>query len=268
MDTTLPPHEQRLLLATVVGREPGACRPGELSDDESRRFDALVARRLAGEPLQHLTGEAYFRYETVAVGPGVFIPRPETEVMTGWALDWLGEHGGRRVVELCAGSGAISLALAHERPGLQQWAVEISDDALPWLERNLAGTGVDVVHADMADALRELDGTVDLVVCNPPYIPIDAWDSLPPDVRDHDPHLALLSGDDGLDAMRVLARVAARLLRPGGAVCAEHAEVQHVSAVQIFVDAGYAEVRDHQDLTRRWRFVTATHRGNNERIRP
>jgi release factor glutamine methyltransferase len=186
----------------------------------------------------------------------VFVPRPETETMAGWCLEQV--RTGSRVVELCAGSGAISKSLAIEGPALDQWALELSPDAVSYLAANLAGTEVRVVEGDMAEGLHELDGTVDLVVVNPPYVPLDAWESVPVDVRDHDPELAVFSGADGLDALRVVADVAARLLRPGGLLAAEHAEVQHADVVELYARHGrFDTVRDHQDLVGRWRFVTA-----------
>jgi release factor glutamine methyltransferase len=240
-----------------LGRLPIA---PDLSDAQVVAFDAAVARRCAGEPLQHITGVAWFRTTSLTVGPGVFVPRPETETMTGWCLEHL--EPGQRVVELCAGSGAISKALAVEGAGYEQWAVELAPDAVSYLIGNLSGTDVRVVEADMAEALPELDGTVDLVVVNPPYVPLDAWESVPADVRDHDPELAVFSGADGLDAMHVVARVAARLLKPSGLLAAEHAEVQHEQVVGLFARHGsYDTVRDNQDLVGRWRFVTARRRG-------
>ena len=173
-----------------------------------------------------------------------------------WCLEQV--RTGSRVVELCAGSGAISKALAIEGPALDQWALELWPDAIPYLVANLDGTDVRVVEGDMADGLHELDGTVDLVVVNPPYVPLDAWESVPADVRDHDPELAVFSGVDGLDALRVVADVAARLLRPGGLLAAEHAEVQHEPVVELYARHGrFDTVRDHRDLVGRWRFVTA-----------
>jgi release factor glutamine methyltransferase len=137
-------------------------------------------------------------------------------------------------------------------------AVELDEQAHGWAVRNLAGSGVDLRQGDMAEAFTDLDGTVDVVVCNPPYIPLEAYESVAAEARDHDPALALWSGDDGLDAMRVLERVAGRLLRPGGVVGAEHAEVQAESAPAVFVGTGrWADVRDHRDLAGRPRFVTA-----------
>ena len=255
-----PGPDARLLVAHVLGLRPGELMlVDEVSDEARAAVDALVERRAAGEPLQHLTGEAYFRRETLAVGPGVFIPRPETEVMVGWALDRLAARpdGERRVVELCAGSGAITAALTGELGGLDAHAVEISPEAFGYLERNLAGRGVGLVLGDMGDAFGELDGTVDLVIANPPYVPAGHRNLLPSDVVDHDPGIALFSGADGLDALRVVAAVAARLLRPGGLVTAEHDE-SHAPAVRaLFAEAGFLDVATHDDLARRPRFVTA-----------
>lgn len=258
--------EARTLVAHVLGVEPSRLHTAPDADAAARdRLAGLVRRRLDGEPVQHLTGRAWFRTTSVAVGPGVFVPRPETEVMTGWALERLAErpaHPAPVVVELCAGSGAVSLALATEHPGVDLTAVELSGEAVAYLRRNLAGTDADVVHADMADTPSHLDGRVDLVIANPPYVPLASWADLPADVRDHDPVLALVSGQDGLDAMRVVAGVAARLLRPGGWVCAEHAEVQADSAPAVFVGhGGYERVADHRDLAGRPRFVTARRAG-------
>jgi release factor glutamine methyltransferase len=138
------------------------------------------------------------------------------------------------------------------------YAVELDPAAHAWAERNLVGSGVDLRLGDMEDSFPELDGRVDVVVCNPPYIPLDAWESVAEEARDHDPHLALFSGADGLDAMRVLERRAALLLRPGGVVGAEHAEVQAESAPAVFAASGrWDNIRDHLDLAGRPRHVTA-----------
>ena len=261
-----PGGDTRQLLAHVLELEPGRLLlVDRISADARDRFLDLVSARAQRVPLQHLTGFAYFRHERIEVGPGVFVPRPETEVMTGWALDqlkvWAAAGEQPLVVELCAGSGAISRSLVHELPGLRVHAVELSEDAALWAARNLTGTGVDLHVGDMATALPELDATVDLVIANPPYIPLEAYESVTPEVRDHDPMVALFSGEDGLDAMRVVARVAGRLLRDGGLVCAEHAEVQEQSAPTVFTASGlYASVRDHRDLSGRPRYVTATRR--------
>lgn len=283
-----PDSDARQLLAHVLDVEPSRLLMVEaISDAQRAQFEALLDKRVQRVPLQHLTGLAYFRHERINVGRGVFVPRPETEVMTGWAIQRLREMALRQaqgampaqgtmpaqgaaqgtalrqaqgavVVEVCAGSGAIAKSIAAEVPGVVVHAVEVSESAAGWAARNLADTGVHLHVADMATALPELDGSVDLVIANPPYIPLAAYESVPPEVRDHDPVLALFSGADGLDALRVVARVAARLLVDGGVVCAEHAEVQAGSAPAIFAGSGaFSVVRDHLDLAGRSRFVTA-----------
>ncbi len=252
--------EARTLLGHAAGVEPSRLALlAEVADDAAAAYATLLERRAAGEPVQYLTGRAWFRTVEVAVAPGVFIPRPETEVMTGWAIDRLADLSGEPVVvELCAGSGAISAAIAAERPGCRQYAVELSTIACRLAEQNLAGTGVALAEGDMADAFPDLNGTADLVIANPPYIPLEAWEHVAADVRTHEPELALFSGADGLDALKVVARVAARLLRPGGWVCAEHAEVQSESVVGVFAGVGaFTQVADHTDYNDRPRYVTA-----------
>ncbi len=222
-------------------------------------FEALLVRRAAREPLQHLTGTAAFRHLELEVGPGVFVPRPETELLAGWAIDRAREMGRAPVVvDLCTGSGAIALSVATEEPEAIVHAIELDPDAHAWATRNTTGSAVDLRLGDMADAFPELDGTVDVVVCNPPYIPLEAFATVAPEARDHDPALALWSGDDGLEAIRVLEATARRLLRPGGWVGSEHADVQGESAARIFLDSGrWTEVRDHPDLAGRARYLTA-----------
>lgn len=258
-----PQADARQLLAHVLDLEPARLLLVDtVTPADAALFSELVARRADREPLQHLTGRAWFRHVSVAVGPGVFVPRPETEAMTGWAIDQLAAMVGTRpdpvVVELCTGSGVIAKALADEVSAARVHAVELSEQALGYATDNLAGTEVDLRAGDMADAFPDLDGSVDLVIANPPYIPLDAYESVAPEVRDHDPTVALFSGADGLDALRVVAGVAARLLRPSGLVCVEHAEVQAAAVVEVFVAAAdFDQVRDHEDLTGRPRFVTA-----------
>ena len=271
-----PAVDARLLLAHVLHVDPGRLLlDPEIGDVDRERFDELVRRRAARVPLQHLTGVASFRHRELAVGPGVFVPRPETEVMTGWAIDRLREAiaAGRtpRAVDLCSGSGAIAGALATEAAPTTVVAVELSSDAAAYAERNLAGTGVELVVADLADALPDEIGTVDLVIANPPYIPLDAYASVPAEVRDHDPAEALFSGADGLDEIRVLVGVAARLLVDGGLLCFEHADVQGEAAPAVVLATGdFHTVRDRLDLAGRPRFVTAvrcSRRSEGERAR-
>jgi release factor glutamine methyltransferase len=254
-----PEHDAAELLAHVLGTTRSRLPLVDVVPvDRAAAYDALVSRRAAREPLQHLTGLTHFRHVELEVGPGVFVPRPETELLAGWAIEQALLVESPVVVDLCTGSGAMAKAIADEVPGARVHAVELDEPAHAWAERNLAGTGVDLRRGDMADAFGDLAGTVDVVVCNPPYIPLDAWESVAAEARDHDPHLALFSGDDGLDAMRVLERRAALLLRPGGVVGAEHADLQGESAPAVFTAAGrWTEVRDHDDLAGRARFLTA-----------
>lgn len=254
-----PEHDAAELLAHVLGTTRSRLPLVDVVPaDRAVAYDALVARRASREPLQHLTGLTHFRHVELEVGPGVFVPRPETELLAGWAIEQALLVDSPVVVDLCTGSGAVAKAIADEVPGARVHAVELDEPAHAWAERNLAGTGVDLRRGDMADAFGDLAGTVDVVVCNPPYIPLDAWESVAAEARDHDPHLALFSGDDGLDAMRVLERRAALLLRPGGVVGAEHADLQGESAPAVFTAAGrWTEVRDHEDLAGRARFLTA-----------
>jgi release factor glutamine methyltransferase len=215
-------------------------------------------------PLQHLTGRAPFRHVELAVGPGVFVPRPETELIAGWVLDRIAGHPAPRVVDLGTGTGAIALSVAHEHPGARVVAVEYDTGAIEWTRHNAAvraaagDTPVEVLAGDMTDPglLAELDGTVDVVVSNPPYVPDGA--RLPREVADHDPPLALWGGPDGLDVVRGLLRTAARLLSPGGWLGIEHADQQGSALPALVRGAGrWAEVIDHADLAGRPRYTTA-----------
>jgi len=250
------PAEARLLVSHVLGVDPSQMALVEaLTAAQEQELRQLADRRRSGIPLQYVVGRAYFRTTSVRVGPGVFIPRPETEVLAGWAIGEVGQ-GRAAVVELCAGSGAISRAIAVEAAPAAQWAVEISARAFAYLAQNLADVPVTAVQADMADCLSGLNGRIDLVVANPPYLPESQRESLPPDVY-FDPCEALFAAGDGLDAVRVVARTAMRLLKPGGAVGCEHGDDQAASARQVFGEAGFTDVRDWTDLAGRPRFVTA-----------
>jgi release factor glutamine methyltransferase len=241
----------------------------ELHCVPDRSFDARfwegVARREAGEPLQYITGRSFFRYLELKVGPGVFVPRPETEVMAGWAIDTLRDMdvSDPLVVDLGTGSAAIALSIAQEAPRARVHAVEKDPTAFAHATRNVEALderGRVRLHLDdFATALAELDGTVDLVISNPPYIPMSEWEYVPRDVRDHDPPDALWGGgDDGLDAIRVVERTARRLLRPGGYLSVEHSDLQGNAVYWVFSEEnGWRDVRNRRDLTNRDRFVTA-----------
>jgi release factor glutamine methyltransferase len=230
------------------------------------RFWDDIARREAREPLQHITGVAYFRYLELAVGPGVFVPRQETEVMTGWAIDQLAamDVAEPLVADLGSGSGAIALSIAQEVPRAVVHAVEADPLARQWTERNIASVAAASPHtagrvtlhpADFGTALAELDGLFDLVVSNPPYIPSGAW--VPPEVGEYDPATALWGGEDGLDAVRVVSAAARRLLRPGGLLAVEHGAQQGAAVYWVFAEEnGWLQTRNHADLAGRDRFVT------------
>lgn len=226
------------------------------------RFEDLVEERLGRVPLQHLTGRAYFRRLTLAVGPGVFVPRPETEVVAGLAVDAARAAGERPVVvDLCTGSGAIALAVKDEVPGAAVHAVELSDLAHGWAlaNRDRTGLDVDVRLGDATAAFDDLVGRVDVVVSNPPYIP-DGAVPLDAEVRDHDPEVALYGrSEDGLAVPLAVAARAAVLLRDGGVLVMEHADSQGQSLPRALRAAGeWEHVADHADLAGRPRATTAT----------
>lgn len=253
-------------------------RRGELHRVADTAFDPRfwdeVGRREAREPLQHITGHAYFRYLELEVGPGVFVPRPETEVMTGWAITRLREMDVTEpvVADLGTGSAAIALAIAQEVPRSLVHAVEADPLARTWTQRNIARCAVSAPHTsgrvrmhgeDFGQALPSLTGAVDLVISNPPYIPAGA--GLPPEVGEYDPATALWGGADGLDAIRVVETVARRLLRPGGIVAVEHGAPQGTAVYWVFAEErGWKDTRNHRDLAGRDRFVTATWPGGPE----
>lgn len=257
-----PGADAEQLLAHVLGVSRGSLLTSTLghqvlSDEQATGLEQLVSRRERREPLQYLLGVAGFRTVQLRVGAGVFVPRPETELLAGWAVEQLSGRPDQVAVDLCTGSGAIAAALAAEAPSAQVYAVELSPPAYEYAVTNLAGTGVDVRLGDITDALTELNGAVDLVVANPPYIPLEAYEEVELEARAHDPAVALWSGTDGLDTIRSVARVAARLLRDGGVVGCEHAEAQGRSAPDVFRASGWHDVVDHLDLSGRPRFVTA-----------
>jgi len=257
-----PRHDAEALAAFVLGCPRSRLLvAGDLSQGQQVVFSGLVDRRASRVPLQHLTGSAPFRYLEVAVGPGVFVPRPETEVVAGWCIDALREpahDAAPLVVDLCTGSGVIALAIAQEVRGAVVHAVEREAAAYEWARRNAMGTGVIVHQGDAVHGLPELDGTVDLVVGNPPYLPDAHRDLVDPEVRDHDPDAALWGGADGLDGPRMIEAAGRRLLRDGGLVAVEHADDQGPAVADLFRASGHwAHIVVRQDLAGRDRFVTA-----------
>ena len=274
-------HDAKLLLAESAGRSLSDVDKAVLMDDafsqfapspEARgAFESMLARREAREPLQHIVGHAPFRYLELEVGPGVFVPRPETELVVQEAIDWITAHGlySPRVVDLCAGSGAIGLAIATEVPGAQVWAVELDTQAAQWTRRNMHKVGerfpdlvanyrLEVADATCPVTLATLDGTADVVISNPPYIPLT---NVPqqPEVRDFDPDTALYGGsaDGMMIPERIIVRAAA-LVRKGGLFVMEHDITQDDRTVAFARANGFTEARTHADLTGRPRYLVAT----------
>jgi release factor glutamine methyltransferase len=268
------------LLAHVLGTTRGRLLlQDEVTDEHKREFERLVTKRLGRTPLQHLTGQAGFRYLWMQVGPGAFVPRPETEVLTEIAIREVRDVGATGVerpvvVDLCSGTGAIAVSIATECTEVDVHAVELSPDALVWTHRNAQshaeamaerGSRLTVHQGDATQPdgpLAFLRGKVHVVVTNPPYIP-DAATPVDPEVALHDPRLALYGGADGLDVIRGMLPVAAALLAPGGFIAIEHADAQGESAEAgvpaLLRSAGWTEVLDHDDLNGRPRVTTARH---------
>ncbi|MGW5668007.1 peptide chain release factor N(5)-glutamine methyltransferase [Micromonospora sp. NPDC003776] len=268
--------EAELLAAYVLGVPRGRLALADgFTPAQRERLDALVERRAAREPLQHLTGLAGFRHLELAVGPGVFVPRPETELLAGWGVAQGRRRAAPLVVDLCSGSGAIALAVAQELPAARVVAVERSAAALDWLRRNAAGraaagdTPIEVVAADVTDPdlLADLVGRVDVLLCNPPYVPRSVV--VPPEVGGYDPDEAVFGGADGLDVIRPVLARAAVLLRPGGALGVEHDDT-HGAAVPALLagDGRYEHVEEHRDLVGRPRFATASRRADGQHADP
>ena len=233
----------------------------ELDADVVARIELLAIRREAREPLQHITGQAPFRHLVLEVGPGVLVPRPETELVAESAIEALRQvpTATPRAVDLGTGTGALALALATEVPNAEVYAIELFPLAATWAERNIARYGdgrVTLVRGDAATALPELDGTVDVVVANPPYIP-DADKPVDAEVLGYDPESALFGGPDGLRDVRVFIARAARLLRKGGTLVVEHADGQGAAVRAIAAVAGFGMTTTHTDLLHRERALTA-----------
>lgn len=259
-----PLVDAELLVGHIRGMRRGevqaaVVRGDSLSEADAQLLEEVTRRREAREPLQHITGTAPFRHLELAVGPGVFVPRPETEMVVQHAIDALlnAPHAQPIGIDLGTGSGAIALAMATEVPHSRVYAAELSPDAHAWAGRNTAGVeNLTLVLADMADAFPEVSGTADVVISNPPYVPDDA---IPrdPEVRLFDPAMALYGGVDGLDLVRTLSKTALRLLRPGGLLVIEHGELQGEDIRGILTGGGWRAAATHRDLTSRDRATTA-----------
>jgi release factor glutamine methyltransferase len=245
------------LAAHVAGVDRGRLMFVEPRPDFLDRYRILIGRRARRIPLQHLVGSAAFGPLTLSVGPGVFIPRPETEALLEWAHAVPVPAGGM-IVDLCTGSGALALALAVYRPDTRVIAVERSEDALRYARANVDGSTVELLRGDVTerDILADLNAMVDLVVSNPPYIPDGA--QLEPEVAEHDPQTALFGGPDGMAVITPIVGLVSRLLRPGGQVGVEHDDTTSAATVELFGRAGlFTDVTARRDLAGRHRFVTA-----------
>lgn len=256
-----PRVDAEYLAAHTAGVDRGRLRFSEPDESFFDRYRHAVDARAQRIPLQHLTASAAFGPVTLTVGPGVFIPRPETESLLEWAL---GQplRTGPLIVDLCTGSGALALAIAHARPDAKVVAVDDSAEALEYAARNLAGTAVELVDGDVTavDLLAGLDGTVDLVVANPPYIPDGA--TLEPEVAHHDPAHALFGGPDGMTVIGPMVTLIERLLREGGRVGLEHDDTTASQTMALFArTGGFTDIVSRRDLAGRPRFVTAMRKG-------
>ena len=280
--------ESAELLAHVLGVPRNRLLMQDSIDGKDRvAFERLLAKRLNRIPLQHITGTAPFRRIELKVGPGVFIPRPESELVAEAAIRFLRECENPIAVDLCSGSGAIALSLALEVPGARVVGVELSADSFVWLQQNVnrfdCEIPVEIHQVDATDftasVFFELAGKCDVVTCNPPYIPIDMTPR-DPEVRIHEPAVALYGGSDGLDVIRGIVNTAAMLLKSGGLLVVEHADVQgadagDASVVNLLKQAHldeelttyvrgilgeplFAEVTDRLDFNQRPRFSMAT----------
>ena len=261
-----PDVDAELLIGFVLGMSRGGVQAKAIIGTTVTAADvatiaALVERRAAREPLQHITGRAPFRSLELAVGPGVFVPRPETEQVAQFAIDALRAAAGPEPIgiDLGTGSGAIALALATEVPHALVYGVENSPEAFIWTLQNFHESGADnarAVFIDLGSALPELDGTVAVVVSNPPYIPLGA---IPrdPEVRLFDPAHALYGGEDGLDVVRQVSQTARRLLHTGGTLVLEHGELQAAAITHILVADGWRAIATHPDFLGRDRATTA-----------
>ncbi|TFD88418.1 peptide chain release factor N(5)-glutamine methyltransferase [Cryobacterium serini] len=263
---TDPEVDADLLIGHVLGQSRGEVQAGSIlnrpiSPADAATIDILLARRGRREPLQHITGRAPFRSLSLNVGPGVFVPRPETEQVAQLAIDALRSMPDPEPigVDLGTGSGAIALALATEVPHARIFAIENSPEAFSWTTRNfkeVAAENAILTFGDLVDAFVELDGTVAVVISNPPYIPADA---IPrdPEVRLFDPAHALFGGPDGLDVVRSVSATGLRLLRPGGVLVIEHGELQGAAIRELLAIDGWRAPATHRDYTSRDRATTA-----------
>jgi len=231
----------------------------ELTIEQLADFLAALSRREKREPLQHITGKAAFRSLELMVGPGVFVPRPETEQVVQYAIDYLRQLPKPGVaIDLGTGSGAIAIAMATEVPQTKVYAVELSEAAFAYAAKNIEANAamVELRLGAMQNVVSDLVGGLDVVISNPPYIPNSAIPK-DPEVRNYDPELALYGGEDGLDVIRDISGIAAALLRSGGLLVLEHADGQSDAIRELLLNDGWLSVNAFQDATLRYRTITA-----------
>lgn len=254
MESAVPTAER--LLSHVLGTDRTGLYAREgLTSQEAKLFGRALCRRCVGEPLQHVTGEQAFRRLTIRVRPGVFIPRPETEVLVQVVLDGITQFETLAVVDVATGSGAVALAIADECPDATVYATDLSPEAVDLTRENaeVLGLGVTVFEGDLLEPLPgDLRGELDAVVCNPPYVALEARDSLPPDVR-AEPELAVFGG---LDLYERLFEEAFACLRPGGLVAVEIEESRADSVSEVAEGKGFEGLSVRRDLAGRDRVVS------------
>lgn len=270
-------YDARLLFAEACGISPRDIDKAlvmsdsiDVTDEQLAAFRSMMDRRASREPLQYIVGHVPFRYLDVQVGPGVFIPRQETEIVVQAGIDWLTREGlyAPKVVDLCAGSGAIGLSIVTEVRGAEVWAVEKYQQTLEWTKRNAkrvadkdpaAGYNYHLEAGDATDAttLAALNGSIDLVVTNPPYVPM-SQPPTQPEVRDYDPQAALYGGSaDGTLIPERIIRRAFALLRDGGVLVLEHDITQADRLLTYALANGFSQARTGADYTSRPRYLFA-----------
>lgn len=259
-----PSVDAELLACFVLGIERSeltmlSVRSEAFDENKIDSYLLAVERREKREPLQHITGLAPFRQLELEVGPGVFIPRPETEQLVELAITHMENLENPVVVDLCSGSGAIAIAIATEVKNSMVYSVELSEQAFRFLKRNYRKYELDInnsTNQDLAEAFEELESQVDLVIANPPYIP-DSAIPIDLEVQLHEPRLALYAGADGLDVIRRISARALYLLRPSGLLLIEHADSQALAISELLLTNGWIDIVSSQDLAGKDRMISA-----------
>jgi release factor glutamine methyltransferase len=255
-------NEAEILIGHVLGARRAdlyAAPEKPVTVSQSAQLDKMVAARCSGRPLQYITGVQAFRRLALKVGPGVLVPRPETEMLVERCLELVKDVAAPQVLDIGTGSGAIALSLATERPDCRVWATEISEDAYRWADKNLEQSGltnVELFYGDLFSPLpKSQKGKFDLIVSNPPYLSAEALSRVPADVRDHEPEVALLSGDAGMATCIQIIREAFPWLASGGHLVMETAGTSQWEDLRMWFDKRYLDVGITSDLAGKPRFV-------------